>query len=367
MAQQQGEQSAGRAIDAFRRHRREVERFFEARLPDRYASEDLCHEVFMRFLLADAAGVRPARPEAWLLRVARNLLIDTYRRSGVSGARELTLSDEAGPRLPDSRAVVDHLEQGELAASIAGAFRALRPKARRMLYWQEVERVPIRTIACRLGTSQGVVATELSRVRKQFRSNYARLHCAGLLEPDEEIFDEIGMLRSFDPLGVPEDQLAAIDARVLTYFEAMAPDGTPSWPARTRRCTRPESPMPCRSPATLASSTWGPAPATSRSTWRRTSARWSRWTARTPCSGRPPRSCLTRVRSTCSCARRRPRTCHLEAAGFETVLLQDSGHWEGSPGLPAPFPAFLLVGRARRSGPTRPLEPFERRRTDDWE
>ena len=223
MPEHDGGNPAGGVAEAFRRHRREVERFFAERLPDRQASEDLCQEVFLRFLLAEAAGVRPTSPEAWLRRVAGNLLVDSYRRSGVLGARQLTLSDEAGRRLPDPRTVVNHLEQGQLATLITGAFSALTPKHRRLLYSREVEGLPIRTIARHMRASGGVVATELSRARTQFRRHYARLSCEGLLEPDEEIFDEPATLRGFDPLGLPDDQLTAMSRRGLAYFEAMAP------------------------------------------------------------------------------------------------------------------------------------------------
>ena len=222
MLEHDGGNLAGTAAEAFRHYRRRVERFFEERLPDRHLSEDLCQEVFLRFVLAEAAGVRAANPEAWLRRVAGNLLVDSYRRSHAHGVRHLTLSDEAGRQLPDARTVVDHLEQGQLAALISSAFRALTPKHRRMLYYRQVDGLPIRTVARRMGASEGVVATELSRARVQFRRHYARIRCAGLLEPDEEIFDEPMTLRDFDPLGAPEDQLARMSRRGLAYFEARA-------------------------------------------------------------------------------------------------------------------------------------------------
>ena len=57
----------------------DIVRFFAEHLADRDTSWDLCHEVFVRLLIALASGTQLQHPQRWLMRVAKNLLIDTYR------------------------------------------------------------------------------------------------------------------------------------------------------------------------------------------------------------------------------------------------------------------------------------------------
>src|ERR1700694_2387617 len=65
--------------DLYTRYHKDIVRFFAEHLSDREAAWDLCHEVFVRLLITLASGTQVAHPQQWLLRVARNLLIDTYR------------------------------------------------------------------------------------------------------------------------------------------------------------------------------------------------------------------------------------------------------------------------------------------------
>lgn len=56
-------------------YHKDIVRFFAEHL----AIGKLCHEVFVRLLLTLLSGAQLAHPQRWLLRVARNLLIDSYR------------------------------------------------------------------------------------------------------------------------------------------------------------------------------------------------------------------------------------------------------------------------------------------------
>lgn len=63
-------------------HQNAVFRYLWARLGQRPLAEDLTGEVFMRMLTA-LPNYRPTAPfRAWLYRIARNLLIDHYRKRG---------------------------------------------------------------------------------------------------------------------------------------------------------------------------------------------------------------------------------------------------------------------------------------------
>ena len=93
---QTGEADAiGRLYD---QHHVEIFRYLWARVGERPLAEDLTGEVFMR-MLTGLPGYRPsAAPfRAWLYQIARNLLIDHYRKTGkrtmVSLEQAETLND----------------------------------------------------------------------------------------------------------------------------------------------------------------------------------------------------------------------------------------------------------------------------------
>jgi len=147
---------------------RGLRRFFIDHLQDEEAAEDLCHEVFLRLLLAEASGARPEDPQAWMTRVASNLLIATYRRRRVQRARELLIEGLSG--IADSEAWFwNLLERRHLLEEVQETVRTLPRKARLLLFWREIEGVPTRAIAQRLRKAETVVSTELSRARRKFR------------------------------------------------------------------------------------------------------------------------------------------------------------------------------------------------------
>src|SRR3989442_7905477 len=81
--------SAGSVAELYRVHYRELLEFFRHRFSDREGCEDLCQEVFLRLLLADAADVPPLKPLQWVTRAAHNFLVDTYRRrAGAPGHKQ---------------------------------------------------------------------------------------------------------------------------------------------------------------------------------------------------------------------------------------------------------------------------------------
>jgi DNA-directed RNA polymerase specialized sigma24 family protein len=74
------------AEELYALYHQEIVRFFAEHLADREAAWDLCHEVFVRLLITLASGTQLRSPQRWLLRVAKNLLIDTYRHQHAAEA-----------------------------------------------------------------------------------------------------------------------------------------------------------------------------------------------------------------------------------------------------------------------------------------
>lgn len=85
---QDGEMDAIGAL--YDQHQASVFRYVWSSVSDRQLAEDLTGEVFTRMLAAlphYRSGARPFR--AWLFRIARNLVIDHYRKSGKDRASSL--------------------------------------------------------------------------------------------------------------------------------------------------------------------------------------------------------------------------------------------------------------------------------------
>ncbi len=92
-------------------YHKDIVRFFADHLADREASWDLCHEVFVRLLITLASGTQLQHPQRWLMRVAKNLLIDTYRHQQAASAANLSfdsheltmLASDATPYVPEQQ------------------------------------------------------------------------------------------------------------------------------------------------------------------------------------------------------------------------------------------------------------------------
>lgn len=80
--------------DAYRVFRGGLLGFLRANVHDPSLAEDLLHEVFVKATRALDQGEQPANLSAWLYRVARNTLIDHYRRQ--RPVEEVPESLEAG-------------------------------------------------------------------------------------------------------------------------------------------------------------------------------------------------------------------------------------------------------------------------------
>src|SRR5229473_804897 len=156
-------------------YHKDIVRFFAEHLADREAAWDLCHEVFVRLLLALASGTQLAHPQRWLMRVAKNLLIDTYRHQQAASAASLSFdSHELAMLASDATTFKTLLEREDMLHVIVETFHALPEKYQRLLYWREIEGLPLQEIALRTGTTETVLSTELWRARKLLQKEYHR-------------------------------------------------------------------------------------------------------------------------------------------------------------------------------------------------
>ena len=113
------------AEELYTRYHMDIVRFFEEHLADREAAWDLCHEVFVRLLITLASGTQLRSPQHWLLRVAKNLLIDTYRQHQAKPIPLPLESWELARLAGDATPFTLLLERSEILRSIVETFHAL--------------------------------------------------------------------------------------------------------------------------------------------------------------------------------------------------------------------------------------------------
>src|SRR5215467_12794728 len=106
-------------------YHKDIVRFFAEHLADRETAWDLCHEVFVRLLLALASGTQLAHPRHWLMRVAKNLLIDTYRHQQMAAATLPLHSHEVVMLASDATTFRTLLERKDMLQVIVETFRAI--------------------------------------------------------------------------------------------------------------------------------------------------------------------------------------------------------------------------------------------------
>jgi RNA polymerase sigma factor (sigma-70 family) len=203
-------------------YHKDIVRFFAEHLADREVAWDLCHEVFVRLLLALASGTQLTHPQRWLLRVAKNLLIDTYRHQQTAAATLPLHSHELAMLASDATMFRTLLERKDMLHVIAETLRALPEKYQRLLFWREIERFPLQEIALRTGATEAVLSTEIWRARKLLQREYQRRLFKDLLPADEEIFEHLDALIHFNLTVSPEELLQHLETHERDYFERIA-------------------------------------------------------------------------------------------------------------------------------------------------
>ncbi|MEP2926964.1 MAG: DUF6596 domain-containing protein [Bauldia litoralis] len=138
------------------------------RTRDVAAAEDALADAFAAALADWPANGVPARPEAWLVTVARRRLIDAARRRQTGDAAEGTLrllaeevdaAAAGGPRIPDRR----------LALLFACAHPALDPAIRAPLMLQVVLGLDAKRIASAFLMSPAAIGKRLGRAKARIR------------------------------------------------------------------------------------------------------------------------------------------------------------------------------------------------------
>jgi len=155
-----------------------LRRFIRARVADARDAEDILQEVFAELVEANRLLVPIDHVTAWLFRVARNRIIDLFRRRRpeAAGDRVERHGDASLPweeLIPSAEAGPDALYAREaLIEAIEAAIDELPPDQRHVFVAHELEGRSFRALAAETGVN---VNTLLARKRYAVRRLRARL------------------------------------------------------------------------------------------------------------------------------------------------------------------------------------------------
>ena len=142
----------------------ELRRFVTARTRDADSAEDIVQEAFVRLAVLSRASRDPKNPQAWLCRVARNLVISRSRRATVARRRDPQLAmEKTSPQSPEMLFL-----SSERSRALGLALEAVGVSARTSLVLA-AHGYTCREIAERLGRSEGATRSIMCRARQVVR------------------------------------------------------------------------------------------------------------------------------------------------------------------------------------------------------
>src|SRR5436305_5124487 len=170
--------------EAVEQQRGRLRNFIRSRVPDPNDAEDILQDVFYELVVAYRLMKPVEQATAWLFQVARNRIIDRFRRQQREPVRANTVTgDEDAPSLEEMLPSLDagpdvSFARGVLIEEIEAALEELPPEQREVFIANEIEGKTFAELAAETGTS---INTLLSRKR------YAVLYLRGHLR---EIYQE---------------------------------------------------------------------------------------------------------------------------------------------------------------------------------
>lgn len=166
-----------RIAEAIRRERGRLKSFIRQRVPDPAEAEDILQDVFFEFIEAYRLPEPIEQAGAWLYRVARNRIIDRFRKKKETPLTEIASDEDEEHWLEQ---ILPTAAEGPEAAyarrvlldEILAALEALPPEQRAAFVGHEIEGKSFQHMAEESGTA---ISTLLARKRYAVRHLQARL------------------------------------------------------------------------------------------------------------------------------------------------------------------------------------------------
>jgi RNA polymerase sigma factor (sigma-70 family) len=170
MASTETERDAAHALDnLFRAHGARVYRYSLAVLGNHADAEDVTQTTFLSAYRALERGVRPRKPESWLLTIASNAIKQRYRQESAR-PRQVELDDEVAGVAPE--------EDGPTVGELLAALAKIPPQQRQAIVLREFEGRSYAEIAEILGVTHSALETLLFRARRSLAEELeAQLTC----------------------------------------------------------------------------------------------------------------------------------------------------------------------------------------------
>ena len=153
----------------YRRMLPTVYRYAVARL-GRADGEDVTAEVFHAAAVAFADGRREQVSDAWLMAVARNKVIDRWRRA----ERRNALAHLVRPRADELVELPPDWSHGPQRERVLRVLDQISPRHRHVLIAHYVDGIPAPELAGHLGVSVAAIESALARARRAFRRAFDR-------------------------------------------------------------------------------------------------------------------------------------------------------------------------------------------------
>jgi RNA polymerase sigma-70 factor, ECF subfamily len=141
--------------------------FIHSRVGDEAEADDILQEVFFRIHRNLCCQTEWEKPESWFYQIARNLIIDHYRRR-----RELLEVPESLPAEPD---LPETDPEAELALSLTEMVNELPEPYRQALLLTEYQGLNQKQLAEHLGISLSGAKSRVQRARDKLRDMF--LNC----------------------------------------------------------------------------------------------------------------------------------------------------------------------------------------------
>jgi RNA polymerase sigma-70 factor (ECF subfamily) len=154
---------AGAFETLYARHRGALYRFMLRSLKDRATAEELFQEAWIRVIEARDRYAVTARFTTWLYTIAHNLMVDHWRRKGLT---LVELSDEHASADNPARQV----EARESVARFLGALETLPPAQREAFLLHEEAGLTVAEIAAATGTNEEAAKSRLRYAMAKLRA-----------------------------------------------------------------------------------------------------------------------------------------------------------------------------------------------------
>ena len=186
--------------ELYRRYHWRVTGFVQRIIGDSGRSEEIAQEAFISAWQALRTGDAEISFRAWIYTIARNASFNARRRGAFE---EISMSPGEPPlgradqlRLVSSAATPDDaLAAKESLEHLGSAFDELTDNHVRVLVMRELEGLPYREIARRMGLTQGAVQVMLLRARRRLRAQYAEVASGARCAAIDRIASNAGSAR----------------------------------------------------------------------------------------------------------------------------------------------------------------------------